>query len=67
MVGDFGEKRIRDAVARRNDDAFGIVFAVLLKSVFKLLAIRLEEADSLGEIRRRFIRAEQQAAGIVSR
>ena len=67
MVGDFREERVRDAVVRRDDDAFRIVFSVFDKSVFKLLAIGLEEADSLGEIRRRFVRAEQQAAGIVSR
>ena len=67
VFGDFGEKRVRDAVVWRDDDAFGIVFSVFLEGVFQLLAIGLKEADAFGEILRRFIRPQQEAIGIISR
>ena len=67
VFGDFGEKCVRDTIVWRDDNAFGIVFAIFLEGVFHLLDIRLEEADSLHEIRRRFISAQKEAVGVVSR
>ena len=67
VFGDFGEKRVRDAVVWRHNDAFRIVFSVFLEGVFQLLAIGLEEAEAFGESLRRFIVAQQEAVGVISR
>ena len=67
VFGDFSEKGVRDAIVGRHNDAFRVVFSVFLESVFQLLAIGLEEAEAFGEILRRFISAQQEAVGVISR